>query len=124
MHNVLVVDDDTLSQLLLKRMLEPLGVEMLSARNALEGTRIAYEQQPSMILMDIFLPGEGGNGWSAINQIKSVNELSNIPIIVMTAGGSHLDETKAFDLGCYAYFRKPFDVQTLLTCIKNCLDQA
>jgi CheY-like chemotaxis protein len=122
MRTALVVDDDALSQILLKRMLEPLGVEVLSARNALDGTRIAYERLPSIILMDILLPGEGGNGWAAIDRIKSNPAMRHIPIVVLTAGGSPFDETKAIELGCYAYFRKPFEVQMLLNCVKQCIE--
>jgi CheY-like chemotaxis protein len=122
MLTALVVDDDALSQLLLKRMLEPLGVEVLAARNALDGTRIAFERQPSIILMDILLPGEGGNGWAAIDRIKGHPEMSRIPIVVLTAGGSPLDEAKAMQMGCYAYFRKPFEVQMLLNCVKQCIE--
>jgi DNA-binding response OmpR family regulator len=72
--------------------------------------------------MDILLPGEGGNGWAAINRIKSNPEMSEIPIVVLTAGGSNIDEIKAMEMGCYAYFRKPFEVQVLLNCIKQCIE--
>jgi CheY-like chemotaxis protein len=117
---VLIIDDDPAFHLLLKRLMRSLNVTVVSTSRADEGLAIARKQKPSLIVMDIYLPLI--NGWSAIEAIKGDSSLEFIPIIVVTAGGTRFDGQKALDLGCTAFFRKPFILEQMITAISHALE--
>lgn len=119
MKTVLVVDDDTLTQTLFRRLLEPLDIQVVGASSSDEGIRLAREMQPALILMDIYLPGQVGNGLLATRIIRAEDGLRNIPIILITAGVVPYEEVNA--LPGIACIRKPFELKSLIETVKTAL---
>jgi CheY-like chemotaxis protein len=119
MKTILVVDDDTLTQTLFRRLLEPLNVRVVSASSSDEGIQLAREVHPALILMDIYLPGQVGNGLLATRIIRAEDGLQNIPIILITAGIVPYEEVNALpDIPC---IRKPFELKVLMETVKTVL---
>lgn len=77
------------------------------------------EEIPSLILLDIMLPGE--SGLDILAKIRGTAETSRVPIIMVTAKTSELDKVKGLDLGADDYISKPFGVMELVSRVKALL---
>ena len=65
--------------------------------------------KPDVIVLDLNMPLK--NGFEVLSEIRSNPDLNKIPVIVLTASSSKLDETRCIELGCTFFFRKPFNLQ-------------
>lgn len=101
---LLVIDDDPDAVYLLQESLNPQEYEISGARSFQEGLRLAREQHPQAILLDIIMPG--GDGWQVLHDLKEDSATSSIPVILLT-----IVDKKAlgFRLGAAAYLLKPFN---------------
>ena len=79
---VLLIDDDGTTRDLMQRMLAKDGVEMLYASTGQDGLRVAQEQRPDVILLDVMLPDQ--DGWAVLAALTTKLELSQIPVIIAT----------------------------------------
>lgn len=77
------------------------------------------ENIPSLILLDIMLPGE--DGLEILSKLRKNNAASRIPIIMVTAKSSELDKVKGLDLGADDYMTKPFGIMELISRVKALL---
>jgi signal transduction histidine kinase len=114
---ILNVEDTSENRLLVRRILESQGYQVIDAINALEGIKKAVEIKPDLILMDINLPDL--DGFTAISRIRSFNQLSTVPIIALTARMVRDDIERAKAIGCDAYLNKPIDVEELITSVSK-----
>jgi CheY-like chemotaxis protein len=111
---VLLIDNDAATRDLAQRMLAKEGFEMLHAASGQEGLRLATEQRPDVILLDVILPDQ--DGWAVLTAITTKLELAGIPVIVVTTADERgLAET----LGATAYLSKPVTVEELRTAIRG-----
>ncbi len=115
-EKILVVEDDDALVLLLRRKLEADGYTVLSARNGVEGLNMVQNHQPDLILLDLMMPRM--NGWEACRRIR---ELSDTPIIVLTAIGGDTNTARTLDLGADDYLTKPFSLVELSARIRAAL---
>lgn len=101
---LLVIDDDPDAVYLLQENLNQQEYEVIGTRNGLDGLRLAREQQPQAILLDVIMPGV--DGWQVLHDLKKNAETANIPVILLT-----IVDKKAlgFRLGAAAYLLKPLD---------------
>jgi len=101
---LLVIDDDPDAVYLLQENLDQQEYEIVGTRNGLDGLRLAREQKPDAILLDIMMPGT--DGWQVLNSLKADPETANIPVVMLT-----IVDKKAlgFKLGASAYLLKPLD---------------
>jgi signal transduction histidine kinase/DNA-binding response OmpR family regulator len=101
---VLVIDDDPDAVYLLQENLNQQEFEISGARNGHTGMRLAREQKPQAILLDILMPET--DGWQVLHDLKEDPETANIPVILLT-----IVDKKAlgFRLGAAAYLLKPLD---------------
>jgi CheY-like chemotaxis protein/anti-sigma regulatory factor (Ser/Thr protein kinase) len=101
---LLVIDDDPDAVYLLQENLNQQEYEIIGTRNGLDGMRMAREQQPQAILLDIIMPG--ADGWQVLHDLKEDPATSDIPVILLT-----IVDKKAlgFRLGAAAYLLKPLD---------------
>lgn len=111
MHKVLYIDDTENNRILVTRRLERKGYRVLTAESATEGLKVAAHERPDLILMDMGMPDL--DGWSATRQIKTDPNLSQIPVIALTAHAMQGDREKALEAGCDDYETKPFDFPRL-----------
>jgi DNA-binding response OmpR family regulator len=110
---ILIIDDDPLLSELLSYNLETKGYTVLRAKDGKEGLRQFEQGQPDLVLLDLTMPML--SGWEVCKRIR---EVSDIPIIMLTAQGSEDDIVRGLDLGADDYLTKPFQVRILLARIR------
>ncbi len=106
---VLIVEDNEANLHLMKEVLKPLGFAILVANDGEEGVRLARENVPDLIVMDIQLPVM--DGLTATRLIKSTPETCKIPIIAVTAHALLRDRENARKAGCNDYVTKPLNTR-------------
>lgn len=116
---VLVVEDNEVNRELMKDILEMQDYTVLLAGDGEEGVRIAKEQIPDLILMDIQLPKM--DGLKATELLRADAVTSNIPIIALTAFAMKGDEDIFIKAGMNAYISKPISIKSFLGTIKSYL---
>jgi len=113
---ILLVDDDVLMRRSLAFHLEQAGFRVSTAASAEDALVKIKQETPSLVLLDIGLPGM--DGLDALRSLKSQYE---IPVIFLTARRRDLDEVLGLELGADDYITKPFDVDVLVAHIKAVL---
>jgi diguanylate cyclase (GGDEF)-like protein len=108
---VLVIDDSQLIHDVLRARLAPENVELLHAFDGQSGLRMAREQQPSLILLDLVLGME--SGLYVCRLLQDDPELSAIPIVILTGAADTENKVKCLDAGAVDYITKPFDPDEL-----------
>lgn len=116
---VLVVEDNEVNRELMKDILEMQGYNVLLAGDGEEGVRIATEQLPDLILMDIQLPKM--DGLKATEILRANTVTSGIPIVALTAFAMKGDEDIFIRAGMNAYISKPISVKSFVSTIKSYL---
>lgn len=109
---ILYVEDNPVNMALVKRLLVGAGYEVLGAGNGIEGIRVAKEEIPALIIMDINLPDMGGH--EASTKIKGMEALRDIPIIALTANVLPGDRERSLTAGCDGYISKPVDIKNFV----------
>ncbi len=115
---ILVVDDVELNRDLIIQLLGD-EYEMLAAVDGVEGIKIAEQEKPDLILMDLGMPVM--DGWEATRRIKANSELKHIPVIAVTSHAMVGDEIQAREAGCDDYVPKPIDEEELIRKVKKFL---
>ncbi|WP_312137867.1 response regulator [Brevundimonas sp. BH3] len=113
---VLIVEDNELNMKLFHDLLESQGYETLQTREGMQALQLARAHRPDLILMDIQLPEI--SGLEVTKWIKEDEELSNIPVIAVTAFAMKGDEERIRQGGCEAYISKPISVTTFLDTVR------
>ncbi|MDJ0947815.1 MAG: response regulator [Alphaproteobacteria bacterium] len=117
---VLIVEDNELNMKLFHDLLESQGYETLQTRDGIEALKLARENKPDLILMDIQLPEV--SGLEVAKWIKEDDALKSIPIIAVTAFAMKGDEEKIRQGGCEAYLSKPISVARFLETVQKFLN--
>jgi len=104
-QTILVIDDEEPLVRLLQRFLEGEGYRVVSASDGLEGLRLAQEECPDLIVLDLMLPRM--DGWETCRRVR---DCSDVPIIMLTAIGTNDDKVRGLDLGADDYLTKPFNL--------------
>lgn len=102
---VLLVEDNEDNRMIYRLILEHFGYTVLEAPDGADGIRIAKEQGPDLILMDISIPVI--DGWEATRILKGDDATRHIPIVALTAHALAKDRTRAEEVGCDGYLAKP-----------------
>lgn len=108
---ILHIEDNLPNRLLVRQVLEGAGFTVVEAIDGLSGIQVAQQEKPDLILMDINIPGMDGH--EATTRIKSLPELSHVPIVAVTARVMAGDRERAIAAGCDGYIAKPIDVDAL-----------
>ncbi len=106
---VLLVEDNPMNLELATDLLEVCGIEVISANTGEAAIKLAQEQKPDLILMDLSLPGM--DGLQATASLKANPQTRLIPVVAVTAHAMKGDEQKALDAGCEGYITKPIDTR-------------
>ena len=118
-EKILVVDDEDHIVELISYNLINSGYNVIIANNGLDAVRLAKEENPSLILLDLMIPGlDGLDVCKAIRNDVTTKEIS---IIMLTAKGEELDKILGLELGADDYITKPFSIRELLARIKAIL---
>ncbi|AWZ48741.1 DNA-binding response regulator [Clostridiaceae bacterium 14S0207] len=116
---ILIVDDEEHIQELIKFNLDKNGYKAFCVGNGLDAIKVAKEEIPDLILLDLMLPGM--DGYDVCKQIRNDSSLSNIPIIMITAKGEEFDKILGLELGADDYITKPFSIRELMARVKAIL---
>jgi len=122
MAKVLIVEDNPANMTLAVFLLESAGHSVISATNAEAGLSLARDEQPSLILMDIQLPGIDGLQATAL--LKRDEATRAIPVIALTALAMKGDEERIRAAGCDGYIAKPLAYKDFLAVISSHLATA
>ena len=119
MARILIVEDNDANMKLAVLMLEGKGYEVLQATDGETGVRLAREESPDLILMDVHL--RGMDGLAATRLLKGDPLTRNIRIVALTALAMSGDRERIEAAGCDHYLSKPFHYQQLLTVVEDWL---
>ncbi len=117
---ILVVEDTPLNMKLFSELLKIAGYEVLEAEDAEKGLVIAREQAPSLILMDIQLPGM--DGITAAKMLKNDEKTKEIKIIALTSFAMRGDRERILKEGFDGYISKPIDYKKFIGDLKQFLN--
>jgi DNA-binding NtrC family response regulator len=118
LNKILVVDDEHLIRWSLEQNLKKQGYEVITAGTGEDALRLAREQQPDLVLLDIQLPGI--SGIEVLEKIKEFDE--DIIVVMLTAHGGLETAVNAMRLGAHDYVSKPFNLDELSIIIKKALE--
>jgi DNA-binding response OmpR family regulator len=112
-EKILVIDDEETTVQLISILLERRGFEVIKAYRAEEGLRKAYRHQPDLVLLDIMMPDM--DGWEVCKRLR---DMSDVPIIFLTARGEVKDVVHGLEMGADDYVTKPYDNDELVARVR------
>ncbi len=113
---ILIVDDEEVIRKFLKIHLNKQGYEVTEAEDGEKAMERIGEGKFDLIICDVMMPNK--NGWEVVKEVKSNPELSEIPVILLTAKNDDVDMFKGYELGANYYMSKPFAKDQLLYGLK------
>ena len=113
---ILIIDDDARLNQLLKDFLKDFGFEVVAATRPTTGVKKLKQISPDLVILDIMLPEMDG-----FEVCKTVRQISNVPIIMLTARGEVTDRVVGLELGADDYLAKPFEPRELVARIQSVL---
>jgi two-component system cell cycle response regulator DivK len=108
---ILYVEDNPENRMLIRRILQAEGFNMIEASNAKQALETIHQELPDLILMDINLPEM--DGYTLTARLKAMPQLKNVPIIALTANVMRGDRERTLEAGCDGYIQKPVDVDLI-----------
>ena len=118
-EKVLIVEDNSEYMDLTQTWLQNSGYEVLTAEDGIEGMRKIFSSRPDLVLLDAKLPKM--DGWEVCRRIR---EITDIPVIMLTACGQKTDRLKGFASGADDYLTKPIDFDELTARIRAILHRS
>jgi len=119
MTEILVVDDDIMTQNMLKTTLAKAGYNPIVASNGMEAIRLATERLPSIVILDIMMPGiDGGEVADILRKDPKTRE---IPIIFLSSLISKQEEKIGSKKDIVSFLSKPYNREILINEIRNYL---
>ena len=101
---ILVIDDDPMVHTQMRRAFEKEGYRIVTATDGEKGLALARKLHPTLITLDILMPGM--DGWTVLTELKADSEMANIPVFVISMVDN---ENKGYSLGASEYLTKPID---------------
>lgn len=117
--NILVVDDSDITRQSLKDILGGTDLNVITCNDGLEGIKKAIEHKPEIILLDIHMPNF--DGIKMLQVIKLMDDLVNVPVIVISANTNRANVLAATEAGADKIIAKPINNQVLIDSIKEFL---
>jgi two-component system, OmpR family, response regulator len=115
-ETILIVDDDRDIRALLSTYLQQAGYTVSTAANASEMTNHLASTLPSLVLLDVMMPGE--DGLTALAKLRANRQSSRVPVLILTALDEPLERTRGLEGGADDYLGKPFLPRELLARVK------
>ncbi len=118
-RTILIVDDEKTIVTMLALNLQKEGYKTLEANDGEEAVKIALEQKPDLILLDIMLPKMDG-----LTVCKRIRQSLNVPILMISAKDEEIDKILGLEFGADDYITKPFSIRELMARVKANLRKA
>lgn len=122
MNKILVVDDDSAINELIKVNLELAGYKVLQAFDGTTGFALCKQELPSVVVLDVMMPEI--DGFTVAQRIRKNDSTKNIPIIMLTALSQLNDKVNGFNIGVDDYLVKPFEMEELQVRIRALLKRS
>ena len=116
---IMVIDDDVKSLELMEAILVPRGYEVITTNNPLQAVALITVEKPDIVLLDVMMPVL--DGYSVLSEIKKTKQISNIPVVMLTALGFELNKELAQNLGAAGYITKPVELAVLMQTVSRVL---
>jgi two-component system, cell cycle response regulator DivK len=118
MKTLLAVDDEPTNLHLIQMAVEESGleVELITATNGVEAIERARQVRPSLVLMDLKMPGL--DGWTATRRLKGDPLTAAIPVVALSAQAMAGDHERALGAGCDGYLSKPLDMAVFIAMLR------
>ena len=113
---ILVVDDDPQIRRVMRATLVAQSYEVIEARTGEEALEAVGRELPSLVLLDMNMPGIGG-----LETCRALRSGSDIPVIILSVRNTEKDKVAALDAGADDYVTKPFSIQELMARIRAAL---
>jgi two-component system cell cycle response regulator DivK len=118
---ILIVEDNDKNRKLVRDVLTFKGYEVIESETGEEGVRLAQERRPSLVLMDIRLPGI--DGVEALRRLRAEQTTRGIPVMAMTASVMSEDRQKIMAAGFDGYQSKPINVTDFVAAVAQLLER-
>lgn len=122
MTKVLVIDDDVAINELIKVNLELQGYEVIQSFNGTDGFALVKQEFPEIIILDVMMPEV--DGFTVAKRIRQCPEISDIPILMLTALSELNDKVNGFNIGVDDYLTKPFEIEELVVRVRALLKRS
>jgi twitching motility two-component system response regulator PilH len=119
---ILIVDDSPSQLFQLRKIVEAMGHEVVTAEDGLQGVEVAKREIPDLILMDVVMPNL--NGFQATRSISREATTSHIPIVLVTTKDQETDRVWGMRQGAKGYVTKPINEPLLKKTIQDFLKSA
>ncbi|MEP2023910.1 MAG: two-component regulator propeller domain-containing protein [Reichenbachiella sp.] len=116
---ILVIEDNNDIRGYIKQILEP-DYRVIEADNGMDGSELALERIPDLIISDIMMPSL--DGFEVCKKVKNDTKTSHIPVILLTAKASNDSALEGFEKGADYYITKPFNPKLLALRVRNVLN--
>jgi len=117
---ILIVEDDPSFSRAINHIIQKEGYDVITASNGMAGLRMAKDENPDLLILDVMLPGL--DGFEICHQLRQEPLTENLPIIMLSAKGQEIDRTTGLKVGANEYLTKPVDRALLLEKITSLLD--
>jgi len=122
MKTILIVEDNEKNLKLVRDVLRFKGYTTIEATTAVEGLRLAREQLPALVLMDILLPDF--DGITALARLRADQATRAIPVIALSASAMPDDQEKIISSGFDAYLTKPIQIKGFIELVERFIGKA
>lgn len=116
-ERILLIEDNANNRYLVTFLLEAAGCEVLQACDGPSGLALAARAQPSLILLDIQLPGM--DGYAVARALKGDAATAAVPIVAVTSHAMAGDREAALEAGCDGYLTKPIDPDSFVDTVRR-----
>lgn len=116
---VLIVDDSRTVRRLMSNMLQQSGYRPLEAENGMQGIEMARSHKPSLIFMDVMMPGM--DGFQATRKLQTDVDTQDIPVIIVSGNKQATIQTWVRKIGARGFMAKPFDRGEFFRRLENAL---
>ncbi|MFM8535168.1 MAG: response regulator [Acidimicrobiia bacterium] len=121
-RKVLIADDDRMTRLILRMMLEKEGLAVFEADNGATGMETARRERPDLVMVDLQMPDM--DGFQFIEMTRGDEKLMSVPVIVLTSDTSSEVEAKVLEMGADDYVSKPFEPEVLISRVRAAFRRA
>jgi two-component system, OmpR family, alkaline phosphatase synthesis response regulator PhoP len=109
---ILIVEDDPSFSRAINHIIQKEGYDVITASNGMTGLRMAQEEKPDLLVLDVMLPGL--DGFEICQRLRQTQLTTSLPIIMLSAKGQEADRTTGLKVGASEYLTKPIERTLLL----------
>ena len=121
-YNILVIEDDEIVARTIERSLRSQDFKVTIARSGVEGLKLARNQGPDLVILDVIMPGM--DGYTVCREMRADIRLSDVPVLFLTAKIKDEDVITGFKAGADDYLSKPFNIDELILRVRAILRRA